>query len=250
MSFEMSAMQTNSDEEGFDSGAQMREDLEKINTELGNDTSSEEQSNNSETRQNIVEQQERNEALLERFDRNSKKIKNLSPSEMEKNPEGLPNLGEKIKGIFSRFIEEEHDPERTRMKVIVGSLGMGVLAATANILGTPELNDTIAALPEQLQTFLQSPQSAFNALNLIPLESFNPEWNNINTPEFVEQIRASENSFMEFGTTEKGVRIGSALTNVVSGTGVGIVLGTLGKKITETLNTLGAKMHKQKEGAA
>jgi hypothetical protein len=247
MSHEIPTMSGNTEEEGFDPVTQMNEDLKIVSAEL-DDNTDEEKSIDPEMEQNIAEQQERSETLFKRLDKNSETIENLSDEEMAQNPEGLSNLQGKIKGAFDRFVErfseKGKDPEGARMKVMAGSLGLGVLAAAANILGTPELNDTIASLPEQLQAFLQSPQSAFNTLSLLPLESFNPEWTNINTPEFVEQIRASENPFMELGATEKGARMGSALTNAISGAGIGIVLGTVSKKITETLNTLGAKMKK------
>ncbi|NTV22192.1 MAG: hypothetical protein HGB03_01310 [Candidatus Yonathbacteria bacterium] len=200
----------------FDATAQMEDDLKKINAEINAEN-------------------ERSEDLLERFAENNTRLENLPEEVTSRHPEETSSLRERIstlyKDFFIQFSEKHNDPELAKMKIMFAGLGLGTLAAVTNI--APEfLNETIKYLPEQIQTFLQSPESAFTTWNLMP---------GVDSIAKIDEIRSGQ----EITRSEAGVRMASALANVLTGTSLGVFLGITAEKITKTFNTLGKQYKRQ-----
>lgn len=181
-----------------------------------------------ETNQEVIAKIEKEQILLtqesKKISQNQETINSFDVKTLAKNEVALDELGDKVTGIFNKITEKLSKMETAKL-VLPGVL-VGIAAAAINVAGVSELSTYVSYLPDTIQHFISSPDSAGNILWSV-LNRAGDGFSMPSIDNYAAQVQHAGDIFMSQGAhVENASRAASGFINVA--TGMAISMASLG----------------------
>jgi hypothetical protein len=198
------------------------------------ETGSIESTVNPETVAALEKESQQLEDNLEQLGTYAHAIDDMDVATLQENQESLDMLGDKTRGAFDRLTKRLSEIDPTN--ALVWSSAVGVLWAVSNYIGTSHMAEYMSYLPDVLQTYFDSPDSAATLFSFIT-DNAGDAFTSPSMDNYAANMEAMQTMFDTEGQqAENAARVGAGMVNFgtagavgAASMGVGKLLQTWGK---------------------